>query len=422
MPNSPEQSQAYNDEIDLADLIRALWQGKWLVIGVTLATLALGIAYLMIAPKSYTASLNILALPNSQADVYIELNEAKIITADKQLLLTLFVEDLKTQSQSDNDLRLSIVSVTPTQSRLSFPTQAPGQVTQTVADALELANQNVNQQLELNLSRLSNKLVANNTTAIEALDLERQQKVAKFKADQTKQIATLKEQVKLARAEYDVSVKKQIALLEQQSSDLRAGYDVFVRNRIIHLSEQAMIARALDIDKVVYSSNGALVGSYNSHGGHNDYFKGYLALNQEIKMLKSRTFIDDFIPKLVSLKQKNRQLNSQAAESFVLNLNKNEAQISQLKSQRIEDDLPDLARIEFLKTELLKNKEVKSVEMMLAKTPIGTDQFSAAVYNLDTLVYKNNTKTSLILALSIVLGGMLGIFVLLIRNVLIKQD
>ena len=57
MPNSPEQSQAFNDEIDLADLIRALWQGKWLVIGVTLATLALGIAYLMITPKSYTASL-----------------------------------------------------------------------------------------------------------------------------------------------------------------------------------------------------------------------------------------------------------------------------------------------------------------------------------------------------------------------------
>ncbi len=81
MPNSPEQSQAYNDEIDLADLIRALWQGKWLVIGVTLATLALGIAYLMIAPKSYTASLNILALPDSQADVYIELHEAQLIAS-----------------------------------------------------------------------------------------------------------------------------------------------------------------------------------------------------------------------------------------------------------------------------------------------------------------------------------------------------
>ena len=167
MPNSPEQSQAYNDEIDLTDLIRALWQGKWLVIGVTLATLALGIAYLMIAPKSYTASLNILALPNSQADVYIELHEAQLIATDKQSLLALFVENLKTQSdEGGHGLGLSIASVTPTQSRLSFPTQAPGQLTETVADALELANQNVNQQLELNLSLLSNKLVANNLSLI----------------------------------------------------------------------------------------------------------------------------------------------------------------------------------------------------------------------------------------------------------------
>ena len=116
MPNSPEQSQAYNDEIDLADLIRALWQGKWLVIGVTLAALALGIAYLMIAPKSYTASLNILALPSSQADVYTELHETQLIATDKQSLLALFVEDLKTQTQtqSGNGLGLSIASVTPT--------------------------------------------------------------------------------------------------------------------------------------------------------------------------------------------------------------------------------------------------------------------------------------------------------------------
>jgi chain length determinant protein (polysaccharide antigen chain regulator) len=328
MPNSPEQSQAYNDEIDLADLIRALWQGKWLVIGVTLATLALGIAYLMIAPKSYTASLNILALPNSQADVYIELHEAQLIATDKQSLLALFVEDLKTQTQtqSSNDLELSIASVTPTQSRLSFPTQAPGQLTETVADALELANQNVNQQLELILLRHSDKLVRNNTNAIEALDLERLQKIAIFKVNQSQQVATLKEQVKLARF---LSIEKGVL------SSL-TGF------------------RALKV-----------------------YEQGYLALEKEIELIQSR---------------------------------------------KVEDFIPDLARIEFLQAELLKNKEVKSVEMMLAKTPIGSDRFAAAVYNLDTLVYKNNTKTSLILALSIVLGGMLGIFVLLIRNVLIKQD
>ena len=326
MSNSPEQSQAYNDEIDLADLIRALWQGKWLVIGVTLATLALGITYLMIAPKSYTASLNILALPNSQADVYTELHETQLIATDKQSLLALFVEDLKTQTQSVNGLGLSIASVTPTQSRLSFSTQAPGQPTETVADALELAHRNVNQQLELNFSRHSDKLARNNTNAIEALDLERLQKIAIFTFNQNQQVATLKEQVKLAR----------FLSIEKGALSSLTGF------------------KALKV-----------------------YEQGYLALEKEIELIQSR---------------------------------------------KVEDFIPDLARIEFSQAELLKNKEVKRVEMMLAKTPIGTDQFAAAVYNLDTLVYKNNTKTSLILALSIVLGGMLGIFVLLIRNVLIKQD
>ena len=99
-----------------------------------------------------------------------------------------------------------------------------------------------------------------------------------------------------------------------------------------------------------------------------------------------------------------------------------EKEIELIQSRKVGDFIPDLVRIEFLKSELLKNTEVGTLEAILAKTPIDTDQFSVAVYNLDTLVYKNNTKTSLILALSIVLGGMLGIFVLLIRNVLIKQD
>ena len=339
-----QSKQYYSDEIDLADLIRALWQGKWLVIGVTLATLALGIAYLMIAPKSYTASLNILALPNSQVDVYIELHEAQLIAADKQSLLALFVEDLKTQTQSGNDLGLSIASVTPTQSRLSFPTQAPGQPTETVADALELAQRNVNQQLELNFSRHSNKLAANNTTAIEALDLERQQAIVLFKAKQDQQI--------------------------------------------VALTEQAQIARTIDLD----------VGSFTS------YFN--IETNYETK----------------TNKEHNTNSFSGTETAYLKGHVVLEKEIELIQSRKVEDFIPDLARIDFLQAELLKNKEVKRVEMMLAKTPIGTDQFAAAVYNLDTLVYKNNTKTSLILALSIVLGGMLGIFVLLMRNMLIKQD
>ena len=285
-----------------------------------------------------------MALPDSQADVYIELHEAQLIATDKQSLLALFVEDLKTQTQSVNGLGLSIASVTPTQSRLRFSTQAPGQPTETVADALELAHRNVNQQLELNFSRHSNKLAANNTTAIEALDLERQQAIMLFKAKQDQQI--------------------------------------------VALTEQAQIARTIDLD----------VGSFTS------YFN--IETNYETK----------------TNKEHNTNSFSGTEAAYLKGHVVLEKEIELIQSRKVEDFIPDLARIDFLQAELLKNKEVKRVEMMLAKTPIGTDQFSAAVYNLDTLVYKDNTKTSLILALSIVLGGMLGIFVLLIRNVLIKQD
>ena len=249
-----QSEQYYSDEIDLGDLIRAFWQGKWLIIGVTLATLALGIVYLIIVPKNYTASLNILALPDSQADVYIELNEAKIITADKQSLLALFVEDLK--NQRGNGLGVSIASVTPTQFRLSFPTQAPGQLTEKVADALELSNQSVGQQLERNLSRQSAKLARHNALAIEELDLERQQMVTLFKSNQNQQIVKLENQKEIARASYDASVRKKIA----------------------HLTEQATIAHSLNIDKARTTVDGKL-------SGIDDYFKGYLALEKTIKLI-----------------------------------------------------------------------------------------------------------------------------------------
>ena len=324
MSNSPEQSQPYNDEIDLADLVRALWQGKWLVIGVTLATLALGIAYLLLAPKNYTASLNISALPAAQSDVYVELNATKLMPIDEQVLLTLFVEDLQTQSR--NALGLSLASATPTQWLLSFPTQTPGQLNQTVVDALELTHKNVNQQLVRKFSRRSDELVRNNVLAIELLDLEQQQKVALFKANQ----------------------KKQVAILD----------------------EQAQIARYLNIDKGTYTSLTELHASKT-------YNEGYVALEKEIELIKSRN-----------------------VETFI----------------------PDTVRIETLKSELLSNKKVEKAEVLLANTPIGTDQFAAVSYNLDSIAYKNNTKTSLILALSIVLGGMLGIFVLLIRNTIINKD
>ena len=308
MSNSPDQSQPYNDEIDLADLVRALWQGKWLVIGVTLATLALGIAYLLLAPKNYTASLNISALPAAQADVYVELNTTKLMPIDEQVLLTLFVEDLQTQNSAAYNF--SLVASKSANWVLNFPTQKPGALAQIVADTLELSNQNVKKLVGQRFARALNAHSNTNQLAIETLDLEFQQKVSQFEADKNKQILQLVEQAITARSAYSFSIRKEIALL----------------------SEQAQIARSLNMDK----------GSYVSLAAAQEpvlYLRGYLALEKEISLIKSRK-AEVFIQGLVDIKTQTTLINARKAEDFI----------------------PDLTRIELLKSELSSNKKVKKVK------------------------------------------------------------
>ena len=125
----------------------------------------------------------------------------------------------------------------------------------------------------------------------------------------------------------------------------------------------------------------AEIGSYLLSQDINEsplYLRGFLAIEEEIKMLQSRKFPERF--------------------------------------------MPSLAKIERDTFKLSQDQTIQRAEEALSITPIGTGQFSAVVYDLASLEFKSSTKNSLILALSILLGGVLGIFVLLIRNVLNNTD
>ena len=96
MQNENAQHDHYNDEIDLADLVRSLWDGKWLVIGVTFLTTLLAVAYLMLVPKTYTGSLHITPLSQADLEIYQEFNASQFMPITQQKLLDLFIEDLIT--------------------------------------------------------------------------------------------------------------------------------------------------------------------------------------------------------------------------------------------------------------------------------------------------------------------------------------
>ena len=366
-----QSEQDYSDEIDLGDLIRAFWQGKWLIIGVTLATLALGIAYLAyldLKPKSYTASLEIRALPFSKIGVYEDINEVDFISpVDSKSLLSNFIDDLKshdsfeqaikaqnyiTQQEDETDkafafriketaLKLIIRSDKDIDSVpikvLEVTTQKPKLIAKVIINALDQSNHNVNNFYESMFRKQINRHNQKSEDALVNIENLRQRAIIKFDSETSSRMELVTEQAKIARA-----------------LDLKTGT---LRSQVLQ-------------------NNSTVLNMPNSDGPL--YLMGYLALEKELELIRKRKSPEAFIKELIMLEDQ--------------------------------------------KLEVLNDQTIPRATRAFSFAPIGTDQFSAAEYHLAKLKIQGTTKTSLILALSIVLGGMLGIFVLLMRNVLVKKD
>ena len=366
-----QDNQIHDDEIDLADLVRSLWRGKWLVVGIAIATLMSAIAYLMLVPKTYTGSFEISTLPTAQADVYSEFNTYKFMAADKQRFLSLFTDDIKPLSEirkliksssylekkadeTDQEFEsrvaivanydFSLVPPTPNVAKnpqpnwvMNITTQAPALATQIITDALVISNDNVNKYLVSNFDQLAQAYARNNRLAIEDLDL------SKHRA--------------------------------------HAIYDLKTEAKVNFLREQAKIARVINLRNGELLSQSYVNGSTVVNASSQEepvYLRGYLAIEQEIELIESR----------------------QSPSSFV----------SQTPA------------IEEARLKLLQDTTLTRAKQLFANTPIGTERFTAAIYDINALGYKSKTKTLLVLILAGLLGGMLGVLVLLMRNILIKED
>jgi len=365
-----EQSQPDNDEIDLADLIRSLWNGKWVVISTTIVAVMAAVIYLTITPKTYTGALEIAPLPTVHAEVYLTLNESELIGIDSNKLETLFIEDILTykgleasikensyleklenESELEFSLRISNAARAFPLSKpinkkdkdqqpkwtIALTTQQPVLAIKVVSDALLFANDNVNRQVQNTMEAL---LVAHSR--------------------------------KITRELEDIDTASSIALNNEKLK---------TQSRLAFLNEQSVLARALDIDKntltaQTFTTQSALVTSVNKEEPF--YLRGYIAIEREIETLSSRPLPQLFIPELVTNEKRKEQL--------------------------------------------LQDRSISRAKALLALTPIGTAAFEAASYDLASIEFQSKTKTSLILALSIVLGGMLGIFVLLIRNAVVRKE
>jgi chain length determinant protein (polysaccharide antigen chain regulator) len=377
--------QQYNDEIDLADLVRSLWNGKWLIIGITLATVIAAWVYVVVTPKSYTGTLYITTIPISETNKYLPLSvaieaseaselprsvlESELNNITKDQLALLFIEDVQTyaglkksieekkyfkklenESNVEFTRRMEAVARTFTLSKvvnkkgegdskwlMEVTTQQPGLAIGVLADALLFSNNRVSHSVENTFNEILNAKSRNITGKINDINIAKNILIAQEKLKTQARLAFLNEQANLARA--------------------------------IKISKNTLNAQA-------FTTQSSLVSIIDQRQPY--YLRGYTAIETEIDNLSSRQSPELFIPKLLDLDRQRQTL--------------------------------------------LQDKSIARLKEALKLTPIGTDAFKSAAYDLYTVQFKSTSKPKLVLTLSLVLGGMLGIFVLVIRNVVSRKE
>ena len=69
------QSRQPDDEIDLSELVKTLWQGKWTIVACTCLCFVVGAAYHKFSANPFTATLEIKPITQVDENLYQSFNE-----------------------------------------------------------------------------------------------------------------------------------------------------------------------------------------------------------------------------------------------------------------------------------------------------------------------------------------------------------
>lgn len=405
-----------NDEIDLVELFRALWRQRLLIVGVTFAATLIAAAYAFLATPYYQTKTYLRPVPQSMLD---QLNETGIYkltpedalsrvasglsSYDKRLGYFLSNQEMfqaiepkgdsAEQAFADfNEQAFEMLHPDPKKTenrsayvglKLTYPKGMEGSaiVNGFVDYVLELERKEIAEDLE---SLIANRLAS--------LDMNMEAQRANYSASKEAKIATLLEDAALKRAQ-----------LQDELAALRAELKTRRNNRIQELNEAITIADSLGIRTPTSPSAMAASARSGTQVIRTEvtnqeaplYFLGTEALTAERDALKNRTS-DDFVePRIAEIQSE-------------LTLLENNREVEILKAREGEDlYLTNLAQ---LREEASRLKGIKLDTERLRLVRL--DQ--PALQSLNPI----KPKKALILALGLVLGAMLGIFVALVRSLM----
>ena len=353
-----------DDEIDLMELIANLWDGKWLIAGVTFCAMLIAIGYLMLAPNNYDLTYRVNPISSSMATQYDQLNayarqSDQVLLIDASRLHKAALDELNSREPLVNAAKQVIEAYDGHNPRA----QGFQEKVESLAYGVEISPLE-----ESDGGWLMQWNSHDEQKAREFLNL-----TLKQTNDRVQEFITNLFNNRLTIIENQH--KNRIEDLNTEIDEAISVYEMKRDRRIAFLREQAAIARELGIAKntieaQTFATATSVLTNLNTDSPF--YLRGYEAIEEELDLIQSRSDPKPFVDGLVELIQKRRSI--------------------------------------------LNDRTVERAKAAFAGTPLATDRFQAVQSDPNLLTIENNKRPSLTIALAGIIGGMVGIFTVLIRK------
>lgn len=414
---APSMQQPSSDEIDLGALIRGLWEQKLLIVLVTLLVGILAAAYAFLATPEYQVKSVLRPALIKDLDALNRTEVYELSPADAMKRVGASLESYDSRLEFFRAYQGLFESLRQPNRSLeqTFESFNANSFKMLQADPKKVDSLSAYVGIELAYPEGVDGVALVNGLVEYSVQRERERIAADLGAVIQNRLSQLELRVAAARASYDAAKESQIATLLEADSLKRAQLQDELKalrqqlrthrdNRIAQLDEAVQIAKALGIVKPTTPSalgegdrvsQGSVIRTEVNSQQIPLYFMGSEALEAERNALLQRRS-DDFTEPRVAQIAKELQLLANNRQIEVLNKRENE----DLFLEKLASWREEAARLRSL------DVDVSTLKL------VTVDQ--SAMQPLKPI----KPKKALILAMGLVLGGMLGVFIALLRNML----
>ena len=426
-----DMQHRYDDEIDLVELFKTIWDGKWQIIGSVAVAAVAAVGVLLNMPSEFTAKTEIRPITTVEADRYRESNALGFFEVDRGTLRNLFIEQLQ-QRQVLVDAIKSLRLI----DRANYETEAEYEfAVLEFADSIEILppineDGSARGEVRLNWSLVAEyydedlwvaALTQARDSAFEkirvALTERFDRTVAVAEAKTTFQIEDIRDQMANVQADFDKQMEEfEVRLnfdledVQTRIDNVKKDYERKTSDRLAFLREQAEIARKLGVAKntieaQTFGTQAGLVANVQTNTPF--YLRGYEAIDKEIELIESREDPKAFITGLYELEQEQREL-----------LQDTTLERAAQEKALLEEYLALERKIRALE----QDQTIERAKVLFASMPIASGQnFVAASMIVEGTEFDAKRSKVLVLALVIMLTGMLAVIYVLIANAMRKR-